>query len=91
MKFKDIKNELRYIQWKWGDNMSPREKSRFHFLCYIKEKIKGEILHYKNAYGEMEIFILKEIQFSDSWFIKKKYVSENPVLISYFSTIFADD
>ena len=93
MKFKDIKNELRYIQWKWGDNMSPREKSRFHFLCFIKEKIKGEILHYKNAYGEMERFILKEIHSSDRWFIwsKKKYVSGNPVLISYFSTIFADD
>ena len=93
MKFKDIKNELRYIQWKWGENMSPREKSRFQFLCYIKEKIKVEILHYKNAYGEMERFILKEIQLSERWFVwyKKKYISGNPVLISYFSTIFADD
>ena len=93
MKFKDIKNELRYIQWKWGENMSPREKSRFQFLSYIKEKIKGEILHYKNAYGEMETFIFKEIQFSDRWFIwsQRKYISDNPVLVSYFSTIFADD
>lgn len=90
LKFKDIKNEIRYIQWKWGDNMSPREKSRFQFLYYIKEKIKCEILHYKNAYSEIEIFFLKEM--SDRFvFQRRKYITENPVVSNFLITIFGDD
>jgi hypothetical protein len=93
MKFKDIKNEIRYIQYKWGDSMSQKEKSRFHFLCSIKEKIKTEILHYKKAYSEMENFITKEIHISNSWVLwsKRKNISDNPVVASYLSTIFVDD
>jgi hypothetical protein len=93
MKFKDIKNEIRYIQYKWGDSMSQREKSRFHFLCSIKEKIKTEILHYKKAYSEMENFITKEIHISNYWLLwsKRKNISDNPVVTSYLSTIFVDD
>lgn len=90
LKFKDIKNEIRYIQWKWGDNMSPREKSRFQFLCSIKEKIKCEILHYKNAYGEIESFIMKEL--SNRFILsKRKYITDNPVVSNFLITIFGDD
>ena len=90
LKFKDIKNEIRYIQWKWGDNMSPREKSRFNFLCYIKEKIKSDILHYKNAYGEIESFLLKEM--SDRFLLSKRnYITENPVVSNFFVSIFGDN
>jgi hypothetical protein len=90
LKFKDIKNEIRYIQWKCGENMSPREKSRFQFLYYIKEKIKCEILHYKNAYSEIEVFILKEM--TDRFVLsKRKYITENPVVSNFLITIFGDD
>jgi hypothetical protein len=96
MKFKDIKNEIRYIQWKWGENSTPKEHARFHFLCHIKEKIKGEILHYRNAYGCMQDLLTKEIQRANrwDWFLLSKrnpMVTENPVVVSYFSTIFEDD
>jgi hypothetical protein len=93
MKFKDIKNEIKYIQWKFGDNMCSKEKYRLLFLCNIKEKIKNEILQYKNSYGELENLIIKEIHLSKHSFCipNRKYTSENPVIISYFSTIFVDD
>jgi hypothetical protein len=94
MKFKDIKNEIRYIHWKWQDNLSPKETTRLNFLYRIKEKIKGEILHHKNAYGCMQDILLKEIQKMDYWthfFWSKKPIPENPAIQSYFSTIFEDD
>lgn len=99
IKFKDIKNEIRYIQWKWGETTDQKEKCRLDFLLKIKTKIKSEILHYKNAYGSMEELMAKEIKRTESmcifdiWFYryKKIDVGDNPVLISYVSTIFAND
>jgi len=98
VKFKDIKNEIRYIQWKWGDRMESKEKSRFDFLCKIKEKIKNEIIHYKNAYGSMDELMTKEIKRADQmtcslWFpeMSRRINTDNPVVSAYFATIFEDD
>jgi len=94
LKFKDIKNEIRYIQWK-GEQLTPKEGVRFHFLVSIKEKIKNEILQYKNAYGIMDDLLAKEIQRTERvwWFLwsKRFHFPNNPVVTAYLATIFEDD
>ena len=101
VKFKDIKNEILYIQWKWGDKIENKEQKRLDFLLKMKEKIKDEILQYKNAYGCIDELFMREIKQADNttllyiWFWKKptfgvKY-AENHALKEYFSTIFATD
>ena len=98
IKFKDVKNEIRYIEWKWGEKIENKEKMRLEFLCKIKEKIKNEILHYKNAYGSMDELMTKEIKRADqmsvclwpSSSVSKRMNTDNPVVSAYFSTIFED-
>lgn len=99
MKFKDIKNELSYIEYKYGLNMEEKFRVRIHYLQQIKGKIKDEIMHYKNAYGCIDEIFIKEIKVADQlslwtiWFssinIKNDY--ENPVLKDYLSGIFSVD
>jgi hypothetical protein len=94
VKFKDIKNEIRYIQWRWGENLESKGKVRLNFLYKIKEKIKDEILNYKNAYGAMDELMIKEIKKSSQiglFYLSKRMIPDNTVLASYFSTIFEDD
>ena len=99
IKFKDIKNEILYIQWKWGDKIENKEHKRLEFLIKIKEKIKDEILQYKNAYGCIDELFMREIKRADNtgllqiWFCKKKEIvlSDNHALKEYLSTIFAID
>jgi len=96
VKLKDIKNEIRYIQWKWGDGIEQKERLRLEFLYTIKDKIKCELLHYKNVYGCIDELFMKEIKRADNislwsiWVCSKKNteISDNPVLQEYFSTIF---
>ena len=97
LKFKDVKNEIRYIVWKYGTSeMSHRVKTRLEFISGIKIKIKEELLYYKNAYGVMEELFLREIQYSESigiskyWVNKKKphLVGLNPVIDQYLSSIY---
>ena len=99
IKFKDIKNEIMYIQWKWGDKLENKHQKRLDFLIKIKEKIKDEILHYKNAYGCIDELFMREIKRADNtglfsiWFCKKKHIdmTDNHALKEYLSTIFAVD
>ena len=97
VKFKDIKNEIRFIQWKWTDQGEgvQKEQLRLDFLFRIKDKIKGEIIHYKNAYGFMNELMIKEMKTAEKkWFFSlSKRVSSmgNPVVSSYFATIFEND
>lgn len=99
IKFKDIKNEIMYIQWKWGDKLENKHQKRLDFLIKIKEKIKDEILHYKNAYGCIDELFMREIKRADNtglfsiWFWKKKHIdmTDNHALKEYLSTIFAVD
>jgi hypothetical protein len=94
MKFKDVKNEIRYIEWKFDEKMLPREIARLNFLYKIKEKIKVEILQHKSAYGCMHEVLIKESQRMDYWifFCLSKRVStpDNPAIRAYFATVFED-
>jgi hypothetical protein len=101
VKFKDIKNEILYIEWKWSEKIENKEQKRLDFLLKMKEKIKDEILQYKNAYGCIDELFMREIKQSDNtsllsiWFCKKPMIGfkslENHALKEYFSTIFATD
>ena len=97
MKFKEIKNEIRYIVYKYGNEMNSRVKSRLDFISGLKIKLKEELLYYKNAYGVMEELFLREIKQSEGiglskyWMKKKKpeFVM-NPVIDQYLSSIFIE-
>jgi hypothetical protein len=101
VKFKDIKNEILYIEWKWSEKIENKEQKRLDFLLKMKEKIKDEILQYKNAYGCIDELFMREIKQADNttllsiWFWKKRTIGfkslENHALKEYFSTIFATD
>ena len=97
MKLKDIKNEIGYIEYKWGSQLNEKQQLRLTYLQQIKGKIKDEIIYYKNAYSSIDELFIKEIQTADQlsiwsiWFYKiKKTTSENPVLKDYLSGIFMD-
>jgi len=96
LKFKDVKNEIRYIVWKYGNNMNSSVKKRLDFISGVKLKLKEELLYYKNAYGVMEELFLREMKESESemivfWHEKKKpnLVDLNPVIDQYLSSIFS--
>jgi hypothetical protein len=76
-KFKDVKNEIRYIIYKWKKNVSNnsiesienlinieqiKEKNRLLFLYDIKEKIKDELGDSKKIYDFVEEIFTKEIK-----------------------------
>lgn len=107
IKFRDIKNEIRYIQWKFSscenqlENMNSKEKKRFEYLCSVKEKIKNELLYYRNAYAHIDELFIKEIKnaenisffsifygYNKATMIKTTY--DNPVITDYLNIIFAE-
>jgi hypothetical protein len=97
IKLKDIKNEIGYIEFKWGSQINEKQKLRLSHLYQIKTKLKDEIIYYKNAYSSIDELFIKEIQLADQlslwsiWFYKiKKSTSENPVLKEYLAGIFLD-
>lgn len=71
---KNVKNEIRYIHYKFGlkINSSPssleikRINKRLNFLLKIKENIKNEILSYKNAYNYIDQIFSREIKESEN-------------------------
>lgn len=77
IKFKDIKNEIRYIVHQLSkippamkngpvdDTCSPvqiRQQQRLQFLLEVKDKIKDELNHYKTAYGHIDDLFTQEIK-----------------------------
>jgi hypothetical protein len=69
IQFKDIKNEIRYILYKWSiqknTDETPRhlqEKTRLLFLMEIKEKVKKELIEYKQVYNQIDDLFMKEIK-----------------------------
>jgi hypothetical protein len=98
MKFKDVKNEINYIVWKYDSNMNQRVRTRLEFISDLKIKLKEELLYYKNAYGVMEELFIQEIKQNEVFGLskyfkkKKKPVLEvnNPVIHNYLNTIFVD-
>jgi hypothetical protein len=105
VKFKDIKNEIQYILCKYGEEISINEnhrmKKRLDFICEVKEKIKEELLYYRNAYGCMDEMFIREIKQSENIPFWKYYCTNkkmdphirnaNPVIKQYLSVIFSDD
>ena len=70
MKFKDIKNEIKYILCKWDHSHydkdsfeMTREKNRLEYLLKIKENMKDELYHYNNAYSCIDSIFMKETYF----------------------------
>ena len=79
-KFKDVKNEIRYILYKWEKNVKfgrtdnnnyehierLKEKNRLLFLYDVKKKLKTEILDYRGAYGNIDELFTQEIKRAES-------------------------
>jgi hypothetical protein len=75
-KFRDIKNEIRYILYRqekanmsqnMSQNMSSsletqKEQNRLLFLYEIKEKIKVELAYCQNIYGDIDEIFIQEIK-----------------------------
>lgn len=72
-KLKDVKNEIRFILYKWkkseanpetsaSANMDKlREQNRLEYLYGIKDKLKYELMEYRTAYGHIDEIITREI------------------------------
>jgi hypothetical protein len=73
IKFKDVKNEIRFILFKWrSTNISmytesdfTREQNRLVYLREIKNKIKNELIEFRLAYSYMDGLFSKEIKHAD--------------------------
>lgn len=63
---KNIKNELRYIEYKWNfeksDNTYEREKSRYEYLQKVKSEIKNEINEFKCIFCHLDEIFTTEIR-----------------------------
>jgi len=70
MKFKDIKNEIRYISTRLRMNNIVNDdilkyQSRMNFLNEIKEKIKQDFMDHKNVYNDIDEIFSKEIKLAE--------------------------
>jgi hypothetical protein len=77
IRFRDIKNEIHYILYKWntlGDEMDKtdktpqqeREKNRIVFLMGLKEKTKKELMQFNSIYSQMDDLFKREIRYAES-------------------------
>jgi hypothetical protein len=78
--FRDIKNEIRYMMYKWNqrdisifdeiDENSTielqRDKYRFAQLIQVKEEVKKKLINYKNAYSYIDEIFSREIKNAES-------------------------
>jgi len=111
IKFKDIKNEIRrilFLRMKREqqlvnmnslDTQDQRLQDRLDFLLDIKEKIKEELMYYRNAYSHIDELFNKEINHAQSfnrctWIMAcnqsafKHDAVSNPIIHRYLSFIF---
>jgi hypothetical protein len=107
VKFKDVKNEIRYILYKLQYNQqhsivtNENYTNRLQFLHEIKNKLKAEIFEFQSAYSQIDTIFTKEIKLAESrkhgyfYFWRKHEYSYckgmNPVLDKYFHFIFVDE
>jgi hypothetical protein len=92
IKFKDVKNEIRYILRNGNtDNANTKEKNRLLFLYQIKDKIKNEFIDYRNAYGYIDDLFTKEIKCAEtkknSWALYYCYFIEYLFNLDYSQPI----
>lgn len=105
LRFKDIKNEIRYILFKWKRGISSefeqiKEKSRLLFLYETKDKTKNEIIECERIYEYVDELFTKEIHNAEHnkyWynrcFYKRTEIKKediHPILQKYFHFIFEE-
>jgi hypothetical protein len=104
IRFKDVKNEIRYILFKArqsndnqltiNDSSGNRMESRLARLMDTKNKIREELLHYKMAYRYIDEIFTREIKHVENyncyWFRPPviSYKYSNPVIKEYLEVIF---
>lgn len=87
MQFKDVKNEIGYIIYKWNQrgvnifdeemivakhlagqmkSLFVKEQGRLMYLMKTKEKIKYELICYKNSYSQIDELFIREIKNAES-------------------------
>jgi hypothetical protein len=82
VKFRDIKNEIRYIIYKWSvsgimdyvvsseetklTNRQLKEKKRFLYLLQAKEETKNELLGMRNTYSQLANLFVDEMKYANS-------------------------
>lgn len=73
-RLKDVKNEIRFILYKWKKHNKEtaqsavekkREQKRLELLYDVKEKLKVEIMEYRAAYGQIDEIITREINMAE--------------------------
>lgn len=73
-RLKDVKNEIRFILYKWKKHNTDtsqsavekkREQIRLELLYDVKEKLKIEIMDYRAAYGQIDEIITREINMAE--------------------------
>ena len=102
VRFKDVKNEIRYILYQIDSKKSPNNErldKRLQFLLEVKDKIKDELIHYRNAYSYIDELFTIEIKNARNlsfWFYLFKNVSKqdscnstNPVVDKYIHCLLA--
>jgi hypothetical protein len=68
IKFRDVKNEIRYILYRWktdteNENIEKeKEKHRLSYLYMVKGNLKNEIIKYRNAYSKMDELFTQELR-----------------------------
>lgn len=79
LKFKDVKNEIRYIIYQMRQQQTheanQRKLKRLNYLVEIKEKIKEEFIHYKTVYGYIDELFTKEIKNALTYNVKTHIIS----------------
>ena len=88
-KYRDAKNELRYILYKTKrGTYDIRYKARIEYLMDIKNKIRDELIEYKNVYSYMDDAFIQEIKNAEEqtfWCIQRmcgyKLISNQPDII----------
>jgi hypothetical protein len=64
LRYKDVKNELRFIRHNGGENQLER-KTRLRFLTDTKEKIKDQVIQHRNIYEEINNVFVCEIKHAE--------------------------
>lgn len=103
MNYKDVKNEIRYIMYKWdtlptiAEDQKEKERVRLQYLLSQKDIIKGKLVDYRQAYVYVdELFSLeikqsrqnlKSFFYSPSPTIPSEFNSSNPFVDNYLKFI----
>jgi hypothetical protein len=70
-KFRDVKNEIRFILYSQHKGVDVVERSlfqkRLNLLIDTKEKLRKQIISYKNSYHDIDSLFNKEIKFAESY------------------------